>query len=63
MSTKSSRLFEPTIFRPLLAFYEDKGMLALAARHLKDSKRESFKAWLERILRKDSAPALNQGHR
>ena len=44
----------------LLVFYEDKGLLALAARHLKDSKRESFKAWLERILRKDSAPALTR---
>ena len=44
----------------LLAFYEDKGLLALAARHLKDSKRESFKAWLERILRKDSAPELTR---
>ena len=44
----------------LLALYEDKGLLALAARHLKDSKRESFKAWLERILRKDSVPELTR---
>ena len=42
----------------LLGFYDNKGLLALAARHLKDTDVKSFKAWLDRILRKGSAPAL-----
>ncbi len=42
----------------LLVFYDNKGLLALAARHLKDTDPKSFKAWLDRILRKGSAPAL-----
>ena len=44
----------------LLALYEDKGLLVLAARYLRDSKRKHFEAWLERILRKDSAPELTR---
>ena len=47
----------------LLAYYENKGLLALAAQHLKDSKRKAFEEWLERILRKDSAPQLTKGIR
>ena len=42
----------------LLAFYDNKGLLALAANHLKDTDLQSFKAWIERILRKGSAPEL-----
>ena len=42
----------------LLGFYDNKGLLALAAKHLKDTDLKSFKAWLDRILRKGSAPAL-----
>ena len=42
----------------LLAFYDNKGLLALAANHLKDTDLQSFKAWLERILRKGLAPEL-----
>ena len=42
----------------LLAFYDNKGLLALAAKHLKDTDLKPFKAWLERILRKGSAPEL-----
>ena len=44
--------------RALLGLYDNKGLLALAARHLKDTDLKSFKAWLDRILRKGSAPAL-----
>ena len=44
----------------LLAIYENKGLLAEAARHLKDSKLDPFKDWLERILRKNSAPELTR---
>lgn len=42
----------------LLAYYGNKGLLALAAAHLKDTKLDSFKDWLKRILRQDSAPEL-----
>ena len=45
-------------FPALLAVYDNKGLLALAAKHLKDTDLKSFKAWLERILRKGSAPEL-----
>ena len=44
----------------LLAVYENKGLFAEAARHLKDSKLDPFKDWLERILRKNSAPELTR---
>ena len=44
----------------LLAFYENKGLLAQAARHLKDTKREPFKDWIERILRKNPPPELTK---
>ena len=42
----------------LIAFYDNKGLLALAAKHLKDTDLKSFKAWLDRILRKGAAPEL-----
>ena len=42
----------------LLGFYDNKGLLALAAQHLKDTDLKPFKVWLDRILRKGSAPAL-----
>ena len=47
----------------LLAYYENKGLLAQAARDLKDSKRKAFEEWLEGILRKDSAPQLTKAIR
>ena len=47
----------------LLVFYENKGLLALAAHHLKDTDLSSFKAWLDRILRKGSAPELTMAIR
>lgn len=42
----------------LLIWYDNKGLLALAATHLKGTKVNSFKEWLERILRQDAAPGL-----
>lgn len=42
----------------LLASYDNKGLLALAAQHLKSMKRKDFESWLIRILRSDKAPAL-----
>ena len=47
----------------LLVFYENKGLLALAANHLKGTDLSSFKAWLDRILRKGSAPELTRAIR
>lgn len=40
----------------LLAIYSDKGMVALAAAHLKRSRKDDFEDWLIRILRNDKAP-------
>jgi energy-coupling factor transporter ATP-binding protein EcfA2 len=42
----------------LLANYDNKALLALAAQHLKTSKRKDFESWLTRVLRSDKAPAL-----
>ena len=44
----------------LLSVYENKGLLALAARHLRNTDRKSFKSWLERVLRNRSVPELTQ---
>ena len=44
----------------LLAIYENKGLLALAARRLRNTDRNSFKSWLERVLRNGSVPELTQ---
>ncbi|MBT3552829.1 MAG: AAA family ATPase [Rhodospirillaceae bacterium] len=42
----------------LLANYDNKGMIALAATHLKKSKRVDFESWLTRVLSNNSEPAL-----
>lgn len=42
----------------LLASYDNKGLMALAAKHLKKSKRQDFESWLTRVLMSDKAPAL-----
>lgn len=42
----------------LLANYDNKGLLALAATHLKQSKLVDFESWLTRILRNNKAPAV-----
>ena len=42
----------------LLASYDNKGLLALAAKHLKNSKLVDFENWLTRVLRGDIAPNL-----
>ncbi len=42
----------------LLALYENKGLLAFAAKHLRGSKVDDFKAWLDRTLRQNSVPTL-----
>ena len=42
----------------LLANYDNKGLLALASKHLKRSKLDAFTSWLTRVLRNDKAPHL-----
>ncbi len=42
----------------LLANYDNKGLLALAAKHLKASKLADFESWLTRVLRGNKAPLV-----
>jgi energy-coupling factor transporter ATP-binding protein EcfA2 len=42
----------------LLANYDNKAMMALAARHLKSAKLTDFESWLTRVLRNNKVPAL-----
>jgi len=42
----------------LLANYDNKGLLAFAATHLKRQRLVDFESWLTRILRNDKAPAV-----
>ena len=42
----------------LLANYDNKGLLALAATHLKRQRLIDFESWLTRVLRNDKAPAV-----
>lgn len=48
-----------------LRAYDDKGFLAIAAKHLKSTHPKDFTAWLSRVLRNDNVPALTaaiRGH-
>ncbi|WNL47555.1 AAA family ATPase [Dyella sp. BiH032] len=42
----------------LLSIFDNKGMLAVAASHLRNTKRGPFETWLSRILLNDRAPGL-----
>lgn len=42
----------------LLTIYDNKGLMALAAKHLKKSRQQDFESWLTRVLRSDKVPAL-----
>ena len=42
----------------LLANYDNKGLMALASKHLKRSKVDAFTSWLTRVLRNASVPDL-----
>ena len=44
----------------LLAHYDDKGLMALAASKLKKYRPNDFKSWLTRVLRNDSAPSVSK---
>jgi hypothetical protein len=43
----------------LLANYDNKAMMALAAKHLKSSRLTDFESWLTRVLRNNKVPALS----
>lgn len=47
----------------LLANYDNPGLLALAASHLKGTRLGNFEAWLTRVLRNGTVPALSQAIR
>ncbi len=42
----------------LLEYYDNKGLVALAATHLRNQHRDRFKEWVIRSLRNDTCPAL-----
>lgn len=42
----------------LLANYDNKALMALASKHLKNSKLGAFTSWLTRVLRNDKVPLL-----
>lgn len=42
----------------ILAIYSNKGMMSLAAGHLKRTKKDDFEDWLARVLRNDQAPKV-----
>lgn len=47
----------------LLAHYDNKGLFALSAKHLKNTTVKPFKEWLERVLGNGSVPQLNEAIR
>jgi hypothetical protein len=47
----------------LLSIYSNKGMISLAATHLKRTRKDDFENWLARILRNDQAPAVKEAIR
>ena len=44
----------------LLSCYDNKGLMALAASQLKNSKKNDFENWLTRILRNNRAPEVSK---
>ena len=47
----------------LLTHYDNKGLFALAAQHLKNTNPKPFKKWLERVLSNGSVPQLSDAIR
>lgn len=62
IATKAKERIETAIrnedLAMLLAIYDNKGLMALAAKHLKKSKLHDFESWLTRVLRNNKVPAL-----
>jgi len=44
----------------LLEFYDNKGLIALAASHLRNQRRDNFEEWVVRSLRNDTCPPLKE---
>ena len=42
----------------LLEYYDNKGLIAIAASHLKNQRRDNFKSWIVRSLRNETSPSL-----
>ena len=47
----------------LLAYYDNKGLIAAAGSKLKKCRRHDFESWLTRVLRNDSFPAVSEAIR
>ena len=47
----------------LLTIYDNKGLMSLAAKHLKKSRMQDFESWLTRVLRNNKVPALTEALR
>lgn len=47
----------------LLSYYDNKGIIALAASKLKNCKKQAFESWLTRILRNDTCPPVSEAIR
>ena len=44
----------------LLSYYDNKGIMALAAKNLKACTRSHFENWLTRVLRNDTCPSVSK---
>ena len=53
---KITKAIEERDLPSLLAIYDNKALLALAASHLKNQRRDIFEGWLSRIVLSDKAP-------
>ena len=42
----------------LLFWYDNKGLMELAARHLKSQKKKDFESWVMRVLKNNTAPRV-----
>ena len=47
----------------LLSYYDNKGIIALAASKLKNCRKQAFESWLTRILRNNSVPSVSEAIR
>ena len=59
-TTALKRAIEDRDIKDLLSQYDDKGLFALAARHLKGHSVHQFREWLVRVLGNDTVPALRE---
>jgi hypothetical protein len=58
VSTRIEEAVKADDLPKLLANYDNKGLMALASKHLKNSKLDAFTSWLTRVLRNDKVPDL-----